>query len=210
MTFEQLVSSRRSIRRFKEEPVDGELLRKSLELALWAPSGSNRQPYEFIVLRDRDLIAAVADAHRAAVLELAPTLTASSDPTEEAIRAYAERSTWFRRTPVLVAMTVGPYATLVDQLLERGQNERVQAARAFAATAQQSAAAAIQNFLLALHHHGLGGCWLTGPTVAAEAIERLAEAKPGHRLIALIAVGVPAESPAAPQRKAFEEIVRWQ
>jgi nitroreductase len=56
-----LLKSRRSIRRYKEDPVPDELLHQVLEAGRWAPSASNRQPWDFIVVRDPEVRAAVAE-----------------------------------------------------------------------------------------------------------------------------------------------------
>ena len=42
----------RTIRRFRSDPVPDELLRRVLTAATWAPSGGNRQPWRFVVVRD--------------------------------------------------------------------------------------------------------------------------------------------------------------
>src|SRR5438477_12383245 len=42
----------RTIRRFRPDPVPDELLRRVLTAATWAPSGGNRQPWRFVVVRD--------------------------------------------------------------------------------------------------------------------------------------------------------------
>ena len=47
-----VVTSRRSIRRFTSDPVPDELVDKILEAARWAPSGENEQPWKLIVVRD--------------------------------------------------------------------------------------------------------------------------------------------------------------
>lgn len=44
------IRSRRSIRRFKSNPVRREVLDELLHVCLWAPSSSNTQPWEFAVL----------------------------------------------------------------------------------------------------------------------------------------------------------------
>jgi nitroreductase len=44
------VRSRRSIRRFKPDPVPREVLVQLLEVSRWSPSGSNTQPWELAVL----------------------------------------------------------------------------------------------------------------------------------------------------------------
>lgn len=47
------VKSRRSIRIYRKgEKVPDEILRRVLEAGLWSPTGSNVQPWEFIVVRD--------------------------------------------------------------------------------------------------------------------------------------------------------------
>ena len=52
MQFSEVVSKRRSIRKYKPTPVsDGDTI-KVLEAARVAPSASNRQPWHFIVVRD--------------------------------------------------------------------------------------------------------------------------------------------------------------
>lgn len=49
----ELVKKRRSIRKFKPHTVPDEIINKILDLARWAPSGSNHQPWEFIVVKDK-------------------------------------------------------------------------------------------------------------------------------------------------------------
>jgi nitroreductase len=49
-----LIKKRRSIRKYKPEPVPLETVMKVLEAARWAPSGDNSQPWEFVVVRDKD------------------------------------------------------------------------------------------------------------------------------------------------------------
>ena len=50
----EVIEKRRSIRKFKHEPVATEHLRKILEAGRLAPSGGNRQPCYFMVVRDLD------------------------------------------------------------------------------------------------------------------------------------------------------------
>lgn len=49
--FLELVKRRRSIRRFKPDPLPDELVEKIIEAARWAPSGANSQPWEFLVIK---------------------------------------------------------------------------------------------------------------------------------------------------------------
>ena len=53
--FLSLVKARRSVRRFKPDPIPDEDVEKIIEAARWAPSGANSQPWEFIVIKEKDL-----------------------------------------------------------------------------------------------------------------------------------------------------------
>ncbi len=56
-----LIKKRRSIRKYNPEPVPLETVMKVLEAARWAPSGDNSQPWEFVVVRDKDKLRQVMD-----------------------------------------------------------------------------------------------------------------------------------------------------
>ena len=55
MNVAEAVQSRRSIRAFTDEPVSLETLRRVLDRARWAPSGSNLQPWQATVLTGEPL-----------------------------------------------------------------------------------------------------------------------------------------------------------
>lgn len=50
----QLIKSRRSVRQFKKQPVSKEKIVKLLDTARWAPSASNGQPVNWIVVEGRE------------------------------------------------------------------------------------------------------------------------------------------------------------
>ena len=54
-TLLKLVKKRRSIRRFKPDPIPNEYIEKIIEVARWAPSGFNMQPWEFVVVKKPEL-----------------------------------------------------------------------------------------------------------------------------------------------------------
>jgi nitroreductase len=57
------ILSRRSIRKYTSEPVSEEDVRTLLEAAMAAPSASNRKPWHFVVVTDRQTLDALAEAH---------------------------------------------------------------------------------------------------------------------------------------------------
>jgi len=56
------IKARRSIRLFKDNPVDDELIEKILEAGIWAPSAGNLQAWVFIVVRNKRIKEALSEA----------------------------------------------------------------------------------------------------------------------------------------------------
>jgi len=53
--FLDLIRHRRTIRRFKPDPVPDDYVDKIIEAARWAPSGYNMQPWDFVVIKDKKI-----------------------------------------------------------------------------------------------------------------------------------------------------------
>jgi len=56
----QAIKTRRSIRKYRKDPVPQEELEKVLDAGRWAPSASNLQPWKFIVISDLEVKERVA------------------------------------------------------------------------------------------------------------------------------------------------------
>ena len=59
----ELLKSRRSIRKYKSTPVEEEKIQKCLEAAQWAPSASNKQPWEFMIVTNPEFRKKMAAVH---------------------------------------------------------------------------------------------------------------------------------------------------
>ncbi len=55
--------TRRSIRKFKDKNIDDDTILKILDIARYAPSAHNSQPWEFIIIRDRDILKELSKIH---------------------------------------------------------------------------------------------------------------------------------------------------
>jgi nitroreductase len=86
----ELVMKRRSVRRFKSDPVPDEHITRIIEVARWAPSGFHTQPWEFVVIKDREVKARIV----AALDEHGPAI---EDPAKKEV----QRSS-FRDAPVFI------------------------------------------------------------------------------------------------------------
>jgi nitroreductase len=59
--FLEFLKGRRSIRSFEKEEIKEEHLKMILEAARWTPSASNRQPWHFIVIKDKEKLQNISD-----------------------------------------------------------------------------------------------------------------------------------------------------
>lgn len=58
----EFIKNRRSIRTFQNTPIAEEAIEMILEAARWTPSASNRQPWQFIVIKDKEFLKNVASS----------------------------------------------------------------------------------------------------------------------------------------------------
>ena len=72
MPLEEAMRTQRAIRRLKPDPVDDALVLHLLELAMKAPTGSNAQNWEFIVVKDREVVAKLGRLTRTAMRAFGP------------------------------------------------------------------------------------------------------------------------------------------
>ncbi|MFS8639333.1 MAG: nitroreductase family protein [Symbiobacteriaceae bacterium] len=207
-----LVRTRRSIRRYRPDDVPDEMLERAIELATWAPSGGNYQPWRFTVVKNRELIQKIADA-----VEARSRLMASwpeADQYREQANRWIRTSAFFRHAPACIAVQVGGYQSVADKLLAaRGPQDPAAAEmmewRRFGSSRIQTIGGAIMLLLLALHQQGLGACWMAGPLQAKAEIEKLLNVPEGWEFVALIPVGFPAEEREAPPRRPLSEVLEF-
>jgi len=207
-----LIKTRRSVRKFQNKPVPEDLLLKALELATWAPNGGNQQAWKFLIVSNKGLIEKMADAVKG------KTELMSSWPEAkqfgETVARWRKTSDFFRDAPACIAVLMGRYSSIADQILRaRGESDAVareiRSHRQVGSSGLQSAAAAITYLLLLLHYFGLGATWMAGPLQAKKEIEQMLGVQPEWHFVALIPVGYPAETPDARPRKAITEIVQF-
>jgi nitroreductase len=208
----ELMKGRRSVRRFQDRPVPEDLLLQAIELATWAPNGGNYQPWRFLIVTNKNLIQKMADAVKAKTELMASWPEARE--YGEVVQRWQKSSDFFRHAPVCIAVLMGRYNSIADQVLQsRGESDpaarEIRSYRQLGNSSLQSVAAAVTYLLLLLHRLGLGATWMAGPQQAKKEIEYLLSVSPEWDFVDLIPVGYPAESPNPPARKAVTEVVQF-
>jgi nitroreductase len=64
MDIMEAIFTRRSIRKYTDKEISGELVKKLLQAAMAAPSAGNKQPFQFIVIRERSTLEQIPTFHR--------------------------------------------------------------------------------------------------------------------------------------------------
>jgi nitroreductase len=207
MEFRNLVESRVSVRQFTAAPVPASDLKEMVRVAGLAPSPNNSQPWQFVAVTRPSLLQQMGAAVHAKVQLMLPA--EGNDAVRHARQRVEWFSTFFVDAPLVVAVVLLPYESVVQAALEgsRLTGPKVNAMRGQPDV--QSLGAAVEHLLLAATNLGYGGCWLSGPLVARQALERLLEIKPPGRLAAMVAIGKPSSAASTPrERKSVEEILR--
>ncbi|MBW2145739.1 MAG: nitroreductase family protein [Deltaproteobacteria bacterium] len=207
---EKLIKTRRSIRKWKPDPVDVGMIRQAMELACWAPNGGNQQTWMYRVVQNRDIIIRMADAVRKKAETVASWPQAAT--VGPILERYVQNADFFRGAPVVVAALAGQYTSPMDLAMRaRGESDpecfSMVQARQFARSSVQSVAAAVTYLCLIFHQMGLGAVWMSGPLIAKNEIQAILKIPEGYDLVALVPVGYPAESPPVRERKPLDEVM---
>ena len=210
----ELLRTRRSVRRFRPEPVAREALVSLLEAAVLAPSASNKQPWRFLVVQSLERIARMAAAVREATTRIAAQIPAENQASFLAYGDYFTRFELAGTVIVPIHRALSVLGNLVDA--DEGIPASAQATldrAAIASMEEQSGligtALALENILLMAHAMGLGASGMTGPLVAEPALREILEIPPGWGIVALVPIGHPDETPRPTERKSVDKVVRW-
>ena len=183
LDFYEAVATRRTIRDFLPEPVPQEVLDRCLDAARLAPSSSNLQPWEFVIIRNPE----VRRAANAACLDQLPAKTAPllialvthrdtwRRNRDEILRVFSSRGplrksheTYYRRLIPLVYSTgpcgvLGPFKRLFSRAVSLFRpTPNMMARQDVRVMAHKSTALAAATFMLALRAEGYDSCPMEG------------------------------------------------
>jgi len=204
LSVKKAIETRRSIRHFRPDNVPDELIEQVLEAARLAPSGSNRQPWRFLVIRDKEVkkeLRRICLEQR--FVEEAPVVIACFADLEayskEARRRRRREFVRFGVTTTLSGRFADPeYIAQQDSLPTLPRQELITSAKA-------NTFIAIEHLVLMATALGLGTCWVGA--FDASALNRLFGLSDNLIPAAVIPVGYAAgEIPSQRPRHSLQEI----
>jgi nitroreductase len=190
----EAIHQRRAIRRYLPKSVSKEDIHRILDAANHAPSATNQQQWEFIVVSGKK-IGEMGESFGRIIEEYTRNWDSSR----------MRGSPFTREEFVRFAATYGGAPVVIVVLTDSAETKDFQRANL------ESASAAMQNLLLAATALGLGTCWMTGPLQDEPELRRILTIPEKKGLVAVTPVGYPTVMPEAPPRldPSMEQKVRW-
>jgi coenzyme F420-0:L-glutamate ligase/coenzyme F420-1:gamma-L-glutamate ligase len=191
--------SRRSIRRYKPDPIPAPVIERILATAMHAPSAYNNQPWRFVVVTDpavkTRLGEAIAGRYRR-------DMTADG-ATEADIRSRVERTIRRAGEPPLIIVLCRDVTVAKKQPDEFRQH-------AHEIMSVQSVAMAGLQLLLAVHAEGLGGCWICWPLFTPDETREALELPETWEPQGMVFIGQPDETPNSKELKPLQDVVLYR
>ena len=183
---ENILKKRRSVREYSENPVSESEIIEIIRLASLAPSGQNRQPWEFYAVTNREKILALSDIVKVKVDELSKHVDEDNASLFDRYRGFF---TFFASAPCLIAVAAKPYASI--KTLFKEDFDIASSGLASDTTHIQSASAAVMAMLLAASARGIAACWNTNVMIAGKEISKFLNIRAPYELMCVVSLGYP-------------------
>ncbi len=192
--------TRRSIRRFKSDPIPDSIIEDILTTATFAPSAHNRQPWRFSVVTDaaQPIKEKLADEM---IKKFQQELENDALPPEEISKRVERSKDRILSAPVVIVLSVD----MSDMDIYPDKHRR----KAEYVMATQSVANAGMQLLLASHAEGLGSVWVCSPLFAQKTVQDVLNLPKTWEPQAMYFLGYPIETPQARERKLIKEITTF-
>ncbi len=199
MDIKMAMMERRSIRKFKADPITDDMVQELLEAARLAPSGTNHQPWRFIVVKNQEVKERIqAAAFNQRFLSEAPILLVCC--ADLSTYAYNTKK---RLQELIDAGVFGPEAFNSYPDIDKPKDANT--LKAFIPHAMLNVGLAMEHIALRAVSLGLGTCWVQ--LMKAKQVAQILEL-PEHLVITgLMPVGFPDQNPAPRPRVSIQDIV---
>jgi F420 biosynthesis protein FbiB-like protein len=196
MDLHNFLRTRRSIRRFKPDPIPDSVIENILTTATLAPSAHNRQPWRFCVVTDLSVKQKLANAM---AVEFERDLEKDQIPPTEIQKRTIRSRERMIAAPVLIMLCLDMSEMDVYPDKKRKQAEF--------RMAMQSVANAGMQLMLAAHAEGLGSVWVCSPLFVQETIQDVLGLPKTWEPQAMFFLGHPHDIPDVRGRKPLDEVV---
>jgi len=199
LTTKEAIEQRRSIRKFKSDPVPNEVITALLDAARLAPSGSNAQPWRFKIVKDSETKKKLAEAaYNQSFIAQAPVVFVCCADIDGYLNGV-----------VSGLQDLGRIGAVEDRIvkiiLERTDKTKSMSIDQFGQRIAFNVAIAIEHIVLRALDFDLGTCWIR--LMDENAIKAIFGWNDTISVVGLLPLGYPDESPAQRKRRTIEEIL---
>jgi nitroreductase len=199
MDVSKAIRKRRSIRKFKPDLIPEEKIRLLLESARLAPSGTNTQPWRFIVIKDNDTKKKLQEAaHNQRHVKSAPVIIVCCADLK-AFKEFPERVDELIESGALPERTREVFIPYLSKGMDTVTKDVLMVAAA------ANVAIAVEHIVLQAVEIGLGTCWVRW--YEDDKVKEILDIPEHVEVMALLPVGVPDEEPAPRPRLGLDKIV---
>ncbi|MGO0884527.1 nitroreductase family protein [Clostridioides difficile] len=192
------ISKRRSIRKYKNQSISHETIEKIIEAGIDAPSSKNRQPWNFIVVTEKEKESMLKAMSKGIQNEIDNNGLLPESRQHIAGANYT-----------VEIMKQAPIIIFILNKLGKSPLENLSAEERFYEMANiQSIGAAIQNMSLAAVELGLGSLWICDVYFAYHELCEWLDTN--SQLVAAISLGYPDEQPAKRPRLKLNDVTEWR
>ncbi len=203
MLFDQIIESRRSIRKYKTEKPPWHLIGGMLKCAAVAPSPSNSQPVRYFCLKSAAIRGRLEDEMadgRDRFLKKLESI-GGSKKIKNRINAYYRFSELMFSAPYLFAVGVETIDSLSEKLADSGV---IPENRKKNTDSDISTGLSLKAFILKGVESGIGTCILTAPLVYIDDTDSVINK--GVRINSFVTAGFPDEEPKISVKKPVSDI----
>ncbi len=199
LTTKEAIEKRRSIRRFKAEPIPDEHITELLMAARLAPSGSNAQPWRFKIVKDEETKSRLAHAaHDQLFIAKAPVVIVCCAD----IKGYLDGT-------VSGVQDLGKIGAVEDRIvriiIDRAGQMKSYTVDQIGPLLALNVAIAVEHIILRALDFGLGTCWIR--LFDGEIVGNIFGWDDNISVVALLPVGFPDESPEPRKRLPLEALL---
>ncbi len=178
MTFDELLTTRRSIRKYQDIPVPLDIVKEMIRESTLAPSSGNEQPWKFIIVDNKQMLERMSTESKNNILA---RIDANPDDYAKKYQGLLQNESYnvFFNAPCLVIIlgNSGVKNLFVDCAL------------------------AASYFMMAATSRGLGTCWVNlGTQIHDPEMKKKLNIPDDCTIVAPITLGYPVSIPSAPKR----------
>lgn len=199
LTTKEAIEERRSIRRFKAEPIPDEHITELLAAARLAPSGSNALPWRFKIVKDEETKSRLAHAaYDQLFIAKAPVVIVCCAD----IKGYLDGT-------VSGVQDLGKIGAVEDRIvriiIDRAGQMKSYTVDQIGPLLALNVAIAVEHIILRALDFGLGTCWIR--LFDGEIVRNIFGWDDNIFVVALLPVGFPDESPEPRKRLPLEALL---